>query len=149
MGYGDSAIRHTAWAGPETDTMLSRVVRKAGLRTAEAMLPPEGLATSAALLAAFAACLGGPLRIILEVATTGLATFPASLGGPFAVFCKVAFAAPMLCHDIVLSEWFSMASLACLLIVKAQMARGSHFLRASKNKNPVIDYPGKTWDRSA
>jgi len=51
-----------------------------------------------ALLSTLFACFRGALRVILEVAATGLAAFLASFGGPLWILSEVAFTALMLSH---------------------------------------------------
>jgi hypothetical protein len=51
-----------------------------------------------AVLAAFAACLGSTLRVVLEVAPTHMTTFLAGLGSTLGVFREIALTAAMLSH---------------------------------------------------
>jgi hypothetical protein len=51
-----------------------------------------------AVLAAFAACLRGTLRVVLEVAPTHMTTFLAGLGSTLGVFREIALTAAMLSH---------------------------------------------------
>ena len=55
-----------------------------------------------ALLSTLFACFRGTLRVILEVAATGLATLFASFGGPLWILSEVAFTTLMLSHFDVL-----------------------------------------------
>lgn len=51
-----------------------------------------------AVLATFAACLGGALRVILEVAAANLATFLTRFRCALRIFSKVATTTAMFCH---------------------------------------------------
>lgn len=56
------------------------------------------VATAVAVLAAFASCLGSPLRVVLEVAAAYMAAFLASLGSTLRVFREITFTAAMSSH---------------------------------------------------
>jgi hypothetical protein len=64
-----------------------------------------------AVLATFAACLGGTLRVILEVAPAYVTAFLAGLGSALGVFREIAFTAAMFSHfqilvsNLVLCQW--------------------------------------------